>query len=153
KEEVLEFIINSVKSNEKPYYVVTPNPEIIVLASKNADFKKVLNNAKIASNDGVGIGLAGRFLGKSLHRRVTGVELVEKLCEKCADWPITVGFLGAGPKIAEKAAECLKRKYPGLTIVVAQDEVFYGGSVTPHPCSTASQNAAGAQRGTPSRAT
>lgn len=33
-----------------------------------------------------------------------------------------MGFLGAGPKIALKTAECLQRKYPGLRVVFAGEE-------------------------------
>lgn len=122
KENILKYIVNSVKNSAKPYYVVTPNPEMIVLASKNSDFQRILNNAKIATNDGVGVSLAARIMDKPLKGRLTGVELVEKLCEKVNDWPITVGFLGAGPKIAEMASECLKRQYPNLMVTFVGQE-------------------------------
>lgn len=122
KENILKYIVTSLQKKEKTYYIVTPNPEIIVAASKNNDFKNVLNSAKLALNDGVGVGLAARMMGIPLHGRFTGVELVEKLCEKSNDWPITVGFLGAGPNVAEKAAQCLKEKYPKLQVVFAREE-------------------------------
>lgn len=119
---ILEYIFNSFKKSTKPYYIVTPNPEIIVLANKNNDFKNVLNNAKLALHDGVGVGIAAHFVGKSLQERFNGVELVEKVCEKSNDWPITVGFLGAGPKVAERAVECLKGLYPNLRVVFVAQE-------------------------------
>lgn len=122
KENILEYIVTSVEKLQKPYYIVTPNPEMIVLSSKNSAFQQVLNNAKLALNDGVGVGFAARFMGKPLKERFTGVELVEKLCEKVNDWPITVGFLGAGHGVAEGASECLKQKYPKLKVVFAQSE-------------------------------
>lgn len=123
KENILEFIIENLKKKAKPYYVVTPNPEIIVLATKSPDFKKILNNAKIALNDGIGISFAARFLGRRLRSRTTGVELLENLCERVADWPITVGFLGGRPHVAEKASECLKKNYPNLKISFGQAEL------------------------------
>lgn len=122
RENILEFILKTLKNTTKPYYIVTPNPEMIVLAHHNNDFKSVLNNATIALNDGVGLGFGARILGMSLHARFTGVEFVEKTCEKVANWPITVGFLGAGPRVAEITAECLKKKYPGLHVAFAQEE-------------------------------
>lgn len=121
-ENILEYIVRSLQKKQKPYYVVTPNPEMIVLASKNPAFRKVLNNAEIASNDGVGLGIAARILGKSLHSRLTGVSLLENVCKRVVDWPITVAFLGGRPKVAEKAAECLKKKYPGLKVAYATEE-------------------------------
>lgn len=116
KENILEYILKSLQNLTKPYYIVTPNPEIIVAANKNNDLKNVLNNANLALNDGVGVGLAAQIMGISLKERFTGVELVEKVCEKSNDWPITVGFLGAGPNVAEKTAECLKSRYPKLRV-------------------------------------
>src|SRR5579872_846699 len=122
KENILEFIHQSIKKPSKPYYIVTPNPEMIVLANKNSSFRQVLNNAKIALNDGVGVSLAAGFMGKSLKERFTGVQLVENLCEKSNDWPITVGFLGGGPNVAEKAVECLLAKNPNLKIAFVGQE-------------------------------
>src|SRR3989344_6925722 len=115
-EEVLEYIVKSLKKSSKKYYVVTPNPEILVIASNDEFYTKVLNSAKIALADGAGVVWASKFLGKPLKHRITGVDLLEKLCEGVAEKPITVGFLGGGPKIAETTAECLKGKYPGLKV-------------------------------------
>src|SRR5690348_16916279 len=61
KENILEYIINSLQKKEKSYYIVTPNPEMIVLSTKNNEFKHALNNAKIALNDGVGLSFAARI--------------------------------------------------------------------------------------------
>jgi N-acetylglucosaminyldiphosphoundecaprenol N-acetyl-beta-D-mannosaminyltransferase len=50
------------------------------------------------------------------------VDLVESLSKEVSKQPITVGFLGAGPNIAELTAECLRKKYPGLKVgLVSKD--------------------------------
>ena len=79
KEEILEYITKSLKDHHKKYFIVTPNPEFLVLANKNPDFKNILNQAELALADGVGVTLAGKILGKSLKERITGVELLESL--------------------------------------------------------------------------
>src|SRR5260221_2837213 len=122
EESVLEFLKNSLQSGSENYYIVTPNPEMIVLATKNADFKKALNGAKIALNDGVGLLLAAKFMGRPLSERITGVDFVKRVCEMSNDWPITVGFLGGGPKIAEMTVECLVAEYPQLHVVYVNSE-------------------------------
>ena len=121
-QDTLEFIIKGLGKNEKKYYVVTPNPEILVIANANDNYKKVLNNAKLALPDGVGVMLASKFLSKPLGQRVTGVDLVENLCKEVSKQPITVGFLGAGPHVAELASECLREKYPDLKINFTEQE-------------------------------
>lgn len=126
KKEVLEYITKSLGSNYKKYFIVTPNPEFLVLASKNSKFKNILNNAELALADGIGVVLAGKIMGKSLKERITGIELLESLCSAVAEKPITVGFLGGRENVAEKTAECLVKKYHGLKVGFANSEYnFY----------------------------
>ncbi|MBI2025987.1 MAG: WecB/TagA/CpsF family glycosyltransferase [Candidatus Levybacteria bacterium] len=122
KQEILEFIYTGLQSSTKRYYIVTPNPELLVLANKDKNYKTVLNNAKLALADGVGVILASSFLGKPLKQRITGVDLTESLCNYVSKRPITVSFLGGGPKVAELTAECLHKKYPGLKVSWAAKE-------------------------------
>lgn len=116
KEKVLEYIIKSVQKGSEKYYIVTPNPELLVIASRNNEYKKILNKAKLALPDGVGVVLASKLLRKGIKERITGVDLLINLCKRVAEKPITVGFLGGGPGVAEKTADCLRLKYPNLKI-------------------------------------
>lgn len=122
EEEILEYILLSLEKNREKYYIVTPNPEILVYAVQHKSFKNILNHARLALCDGLGVILAGKILGKNFKGRVTGVDLMEKLCKEASKRPITVGFLGGGPKIAERAAECLQSKYPGLKVGFVAEE-------------------------------
>jgi N-acetylglucosaminyldiphosphoundecaprenol N-acetyl-beta-D-mannosaminyltransferase len=128
KKEILEYIIRGLVELSEKYYVVTPNPEILVIAKKNLYYKKILNGAKLALPDGIGVIIAGKFMGLGLKKRITGVDLMESLCKEVAEKPITVGFLGAGPGIAHSTAECLAKKYPKLKVVFAQEEWDKNGS-------------------------
>ncbi|MDP3987629.1 MAG: WecB/TagA/CpsF family glycosyltransferase [Candidatus Levybacteria bacterium] len=120
--EILEYILQSLQKKDEKYYIVTPNPEILVYANNHQDFKKVLNNARLAIPDGTGVIWAGKVMAKNFKERVTGIDLVEKLCFLVNEKPITVGFLGGGPKIAERTAECLMSRYPGLDVVYIGEE-------------------------------
>lgn len=122
KEEILEYILQSLKKREEEYYIATPNPELLVLAHKNPQFQSILNQARLALCDGTGVFLAGKLLGQNFKQRITGVDFLESLCKKVSKQPITVGFLGGRGKIAELAAECLVQKYPGLKVVFAAPE-------------------------------
>lgn len=44
------------------HWVVTPNPEFIVRAQKDCQFREILNRADLALPDGVGLRLAAKFL-------------------------------------------------------------------------------------------
>jgi hypothetical protein len=152
KEEVLEYIIKGLGKNAKKYFIVTPNPEILVFANKAKEYKNILNNAEIALPDGVGVITAGMILGIRFKERITGVELLESLCKEVAKKPITVGFLGGGEGIAERTAECLALKYLGLKVAFAGSEwPVARGPVAPssHPMSSVASSLR-ALDGTPS---
>jgi N-acetylglucosaminyldiphosphoundecaprenol N-acetyl-beta-D-mannosaminyltransferase len=122
KQEVLEFIVTGLQNQSEKYYIVTPNPELLIIASKDSNYQEVLNNAKLALPDGIGVMIAGKIMGVPLKERIHGVDLVESLSKEVSKQPITVGFLGAGPNIAELTAECLRKKYPGLKVgLVSKD--------------------------------
>lgn len=120
EDEILEYILQGLEKDIKKYFIVTPNPEILMLARSNTDYKKILNFAKIALPDGIGVMIAGKILNKGLKGRITGVDLVEGLCRVVAEKPITVGFLGAGSGIAEQTAECLVKKFPTLKVIFTE---------------------------------
>lgn len=104
---------------QKKHYIVTPNPEFIITAQKDLEFKKVLNQADLSIPDGAGLKLV------DIVNTTPGVDLMERLCKASADLGFTIGLLGGRDKVAEKAAECLKKKYPGLKVVFAEP----GGTV------------------------
>lgn len=120
--DILEYVEENIKKKEKKLYIVTPNPEILTIANKNFDYKKVLNDADLALIDGIGIIVASRLLGKPLKHKISGVDFIEGVCKSVAEKPITIGFLGGGPGVAEKTAECLRKKYPGLKVAFSAQE-------------------------------
>jgi N-acetylglucosaminyldiphosphoundecaprenol N-acetyl-beta-D-mannosaminyltransferase len=122
EDEVLEFIVTGLGKSTEKYYIVTPNPEILVIADKDHNYKDILNRAKLALPDGIGVMMAAKLAAKPLKQRIHGVDLMENLCSKVSDRPITVGFLGAGPSVAEKTVECLRKKYPGLRVGLVASE-------------------------------
>jgi N-acetylglucosaminyldiphosphoundecaprenol N-acetyl-beta-D-mannosaminyltransferase len=119
---ILECIKKTIQNTTNNYYIVTPNPEMLVYAKNHVRFRTILNKAQIALCDGVGLLWGGAILGISFKQRITGVDFMRRLCEEGKDWPITVGFLGGRDSVAEKVAECLKKQYPSLKIVFAAAE-------------------------------
>ena len=58
---VLRFVRSSVLGR-KVFYIVTPNPEIVMQAQKDPDLKKILNSADVSLPDGIGLAQAQKFL-------------------------------------------------------------------------------------------
>lgn len=107
-----ERFLNSGKIN----FIATPNPEIILAAKKDDEFRKILNSADLALADGVGLIFASRFLKTPLKERISGVDFMPALCELAEKKEKTVFLLGGGEGVAEKTAEELKKRFPRLKI-------------------------------------
>ncbi len=127
-DNILEYILQILK-NDKKFYIVTPNPEILVYATRHKNFKTILNSAEISLADGIGLFLASIVMGKPLKQTIPGVEFIEFICKKTVRNPISIGFLGSGPGIALRTAECLDKKYPHLNIVFVAEEWSEAGFV------------------------
>ncbi len=89
---------------------------MITYASSHTDARKVLNEADIAICDGIGLFLAAQFLGIHLKERITGVDLMLKLCRDASDQGLSIGFLGGKAGVAERTAECLREKQNNLNV-------------------------------------
>jgi N-acetylglucosaminyldiphosphoundecaprenol N-acetyl-beta-D-mannosaminyltransferase len=119
---ILKYLLQRLHQTNDKFFVVTPNPEILVYANKHSDYKEKLNAAFISLPDGIGVFLAGLFLGKPLQERIPGVDFLDFLCRETKEHPVSIGFLGGRGGVAKRTAECLKRAYPWLDIVFAGDE-------------------------------
>ncbi len=99
--------------------VVTPNPEMVMLARRDAAFAHNLAAADLAIPDGVGLLWAARLLGTPLRARVPGSVLVPQLAAASARRGDRWFLLGAAPGVAAEAGQVLAARYPGLTIAGA----------------------------------
>lgn len=120
--EALEYLTKKAEKGDKKTFVVTINPEIVMLALKDPEYEKVLNSSDLALADGVGVLWAGKIFGKRFNGRVHGVDLVNGLVKEVSEKPITVGFLGGKENVAQNTADCLKKKYPDLKVAYALEE-------------------------------
>lgn len=112
QEIVLHFILQG-----EPRLIVTPNPEMIVAAQKDLELRSILNTADLRVPDGISMVVVSRLLGTPLKERVTGIDLMLKLCELSAKKNYRVFLLGGEKGVAEQAAENLAKQYPGINIV------------------------------------
>jgi N-acetylglucosaminyldiphosphoundecaprenol N-acetyl-beta-D-mannosaminyltransferase len=101
---------------ERLHQVCTVNPEFVMEARRNPRFRRLLNSVDLATPDGVGIVAAARLLGTPIRGRATGVALVDRLAGISAQEGYSLFLLGAGPGVAEEAAEALRGRYPQVRI-------------------------------------
>lgn len=106
------------------HYVVTPNPEIVDRARREASFRSALNGADLVLPDGIGVVHAAKILGRPLKGRCPGIDFAAALMADMARTGKRLYLLGAKPGVAEQAGRNLEARYPGLTICGTHDGYF-----------------------------
>ena len=105
-------------------YVVTPNPEIVMLCREDAEAAGTVDCADMVIADGIGVIKGAKILGTPLKEKLPGIDFTSRIMESIAPEGGSVFLLGAKPGVAEKAGESLSAKYPGLVIAGCCDGYF-----------------------------
>lgn len=111
-------------STNTPLTIFTPNPEIIIEAQRDENFRSILNSADLLIPDGVGVIIASRLLRDPLPARITGIDTGEFILNLAAKYTIPIFLLGAKAGVAERAAVELRARYPSIKIVGAHHGYF-----------------------------
>ena len=114
----------SLMERKNAAYVVTPNPEIVMLCRENSGLLTAVNSAAMVLADGIGVIKGAQILGTPLKEKVPGIEFAEELFGLMAKRRMSVFLLGAKPGVAEEAASHLKDRFKGLQIVGTNDGYF-----------------------------
>lgn len=116
KREAIEYVKNFL-SKEAFHYIVTLNPEGVVIAQGDRSFREVVNQADLVVADGSWLIKASRFLNKRLKERIAGIDLLVDILKFCSEDHIGVYLLGAKEDVIYKAKEKLEAMFPGISIV------------------------------------
>lgn len=106
------------------HYVVTPNPEFILAAEKDADFRQVLNSADLVIPDGIGVVYSAKILGTPLKERVPGIEFAADMLAKLDQMGGRLYLLGAKPGVAQEAGRRILERHPNIVLCGTHDGYF-----------------------------
>ncbi|MCA1031416.1 WecB/TagA/CpsF family glycosyltransferase [Bacillus timonensis] len=107
--------------NKKKSFLVAINPEKIMKAKEDPALRELLNKADYQIPDGIGVILASKLKKGSIQSRVTGIDMMLKICETAAAHGKKVFLYGAKPGVADAAKAVLEKQFPGLNIVGTLD--------------------------------
>ena len=134
--ERLEEFIAIGRETGKSHQIATVNADFAVKSMHDPELLYLLQEADMATADGMPLVWGARRLGVPLEGRVTGSDMVPALAERAAEKGYSIYFYGAAPGVAAKAAETLQEQYPGLIVagvcsppyqpVLEVDEAFTG---------------------------
>ena len=101
----IQYILVKFNKNEakRAIFIATPNPEQVVLAQKDSEFRKIVNKADIKLIDGIGLLAADSFIKYDLKNR--GIfSLLKSICV----WFLDFYVLPFNKKILEKDLKLIK---------------------------------------------
>jgi len=122
--EILEKI-ESFLSEDSFHQIATINPEFILTAQKDKEFKNTLNGCALNVADGIGIKFAFWRLNGKLKYRLAGVDLMHKILRIANEKKLSV-FLAVnknGLSSYKETHDALSKEYP--------DVIFFGDNIDP----------------------
>jgi N-acetylglucosaminyldiphosphoundecaprenol N-acetyl-beta-D-mannosaminyltransferase len=113
RRDVLGFAAKTIEEKAKAF-IVTPNPEQVVMAQKDVSYRNILNSSSLALCDGIGLLLASRFIkgkaklngktGNFLKKRVTGEETMREIIAQAKQKGWRVMLVGGKRGVAATTA-------------------------------------------------
>ncbi len=102
-------------AKEHKFYIVTPNPEIVVEAQNNHELSDSLSLADISLPDGTGLAWAANFLGKGNLEVIKGREFMLSLLKVANEKHLKVYILGA-PRSLDRSLVKMRQEFPNAKI-------------------------------------
>lgn len=115
-QELLDNIFEDYSNNEQ-LFIVNVNPEIAVTNYKNQEFKERLNEQKYQIPDGSGIVWASKKKKGGIRERITGIDLMMKICEKSQEFSSKIYLYGGAEGIADRTKKELEKQFPKIKMV------------------------------------
>jgi N-acetylglucosaminyldiphosphoundecaprenol N-acetyl-beta-D-mannosaminyltransferase len=113
----LEEFIKIGRASGRSHQIATVNADFVVNSLHDPELRRILQEADMATADGMPLVMGARMLGVPLTGRVTGADLVPALAARAAQKGYSIFLLGARPGVAARAAQILQSRYDGLKIV------------------------------------
>ncbi len=92
-------------------YVFTPNVDHVVTVEEDVRFREAYEGASLSLADGKPVVWAAGLLGTPVPQKISGSDLMEPVLRLAAQNRWRVFLLGAGPGVADAAAEKARREF------------------------------------------
>jgi N-acetylglucosaminyldiphosphoundecaprenol N-acetyl-beta-D-mannosaminyltransferase len=98
-------------------YVCICNVHVVVTASRDTDYRQVIDNADMATPDGAPVAWMLRRLGFATQPRISGPDLMQALCARCEEEGVAVYFYGSTESTLAALEKRVCENFPALQIV------------------------------------
>lgn len=125
-------------SSTEFHHVVTLNPEMVILAEHDTQFRDTANEADLRVPDGSGLIWAHWYVRSEFWslipsliafsfrhaERITGVDTVKNLSRLAEEMGKSVYLLGGTQTQVNETAKLLQKEFPKLTVYTSEDHAF-----------------------------
>lgn len=109
--------IRHLAEQQEPALVIYVNAHTLELTTRDPKYRKIVQDAGIVMNDGIGVSMAAKIVGNvSFPANLNGTDLTPLILKLAAEQGWRVFLLGAAPGVAEKAAAKFVSQNPTLVI-------------------------------------
>jgi len=112
----LESFVETGRATGQSHQVVTVNADFVKNGLRDPELRFLLQDADMATADGMPLVWGARLLNVPLKGRLTGADLVPRLAERAAQKGYSLYLLGGAPGVADMAAQKLRARFPDLKI-------------------------------------
>ena len=121
--EVLDDLEKRLESHAKSN-VGFVNADCLNKCFSHAEYHETLRAMERVYPDGIGVRLAAQMFGNGVEENINGTDLFPLLCQRLAGTSHGIFLLGAREGLAEKVAENMTERYPGITFAGCQHGYF-----------------------------
>ncbi len=122
--------IRHLAEQPEPALVIYVNAHTLELTVRDPQYRKIVQEAAIVMNDGIGVSMAAKIVGKaSFPANLNGTDLTPLILTLAAERGWRVFLLGAAPGVAEQAAAKFVAQNPTLVISGTHSGFFTAGEL------------------------
>jgi N-acetylglucosaminyldiphosphoundecaprenol N-acetyl-beta-D-mannosaminyltransferase len=113
--EFIEEIIR-LSQQKKSSYVCVSNVHMLIEAYKDKAFEKIVNDADLATPDGMPLAIAIKFIYGLKQDRVAGMDIMPSILKEAESKSLSIYFYGSTNETLELIIAKAKKEYPDLKI-------------------------------------
>ena len=117
KNTYFKLLANDLK-NEHKRFIITVNPETLMLSESDAELKNILDNKTNSFvPDGIAVVKAARKVGVNVTERITGIDIAEYLLKLANENKYSIYLFGAKEEVINTLISKIKKEYPNINIL------------------------------------
>lgn len=117
KKSFFEILKKDLKNKNKKF-IVTVNPETLMIAEKDLELKEILEDDSVSFvPDGIGVVKAAKMVSVDVKERIPGIEIAEKLFEFANESKKSLYLFGTKQEVLNNLKEKIENNYSNIKLL------------------------------------